>query len=484
SSSMPMHQHTPASNTAISYAAPSSGRPHRDYEPIWPDPNAAVSTNPFTMGPTSTGALLKGPISKPGTGHSSNTNPFLVGEERPGMGRLQQTKMDPQVQDRMAEIKVLLEELRAPGKCEESKQRSNSKEHEVSHIPLRRSNGEIMSQSFSGTKLPSAVPQPTGLKHHRSLRAPSRPQYQQGLSCFTFRKPSSFESITDQLHAEEMYLSSNRGGEKESSLSPPSSSSEAAKHRMEIQLFDESYQNPDRSGAPSNHRLNEYVSLRTCRSSGATKTKVGGNPVEQHSDASLQSNRLANNTSDSTPIPPPRSKRSGTLRRDQNDYANVSIAPTPFHPVKQGWSGKETNGVPENSHPMGNGGVKMSSSFVATRDKSYDMELRDNHQQSKDQEFARLTSTNSIPLSNGNAPPSSPKAIIRALGMFQAKAANVRSRFANWAENKDRPGSKRNNYSRRERSMERGNLSEGTNSSIAPSSVSIAGPSTSKHQYL
>ncbi|CAL8114874.1 unnamed protein product [Orchesella dallaii] len=454
STSMPMHQQTMAPNAGISYVAPPLGRPHRDYEPIWPDPNAVISTNPFTMGPTSTCSHLKGPINKTQAGHSLNTNPFL-GDERSGGIRMQQSKMDPQVQDRMAEIKVLLEELRAPGKSEESKQRSSSKDHDVSHIPLRKSNGDVMSQSFSGNKLPSTSSQPTGLKHHRSLRAPSRPQYQQqGLSCFTFRKPSSFESITDQLHAEEMYMSANHVWEKDnSSSSTPSSSSEAVKNKMEI--LDETYQHQDRPGV-SNHRLNEYVSLRACRSSGAAKSKIGSHPMEQHSDASLQSLRLTNNSSDSTPIPPPRSKRSGTLRRDQNDYANVSVAPTPFHPVKQGWSGKETNGISENSHHIGNGSVKMPSSFVAVRDKSCDMERRENHQQPNDQEFARLTSTSSIPLTNGNGNPTSPKAIIRALGMFQATAANVRSRFANWTENKERPGSKRNNYSRRERSMERG----------------------------
>lgn len=368
------------------------------------------------------------------------------------MSKLPQSKLESQVQDRMAEIKVLLAELRSPGKCEDSTQRSLNGTAETSQLSGLKATEKLSQNSFSSAEKPqqhsstSSTPTTTttNLKHHRSLRAPSRPHYEQNFSCFTFRKPSSFESITDQLFSEEKDLSSQP-------LPPPSTSSsqhvsdEGNRIKLEMNIRGDPFhpaQSSDRMGANNGHpRLNDYVPLRVCRSASVGRSKMEPEHQQQQHvmNGSSSGQHVLLGKSDSTPIPPPRSKRMG-VRRDQGDYANVTPAP------KQNWGGSQSNGVHSDNHHRFHNGTTTSTSKLLRKDSMSDMEQDNHHPHHRlpnGQEFSRLTSTGSIPLTNGNTGQTSPKAIIRALGLFQAKAANVRSRLASWAENKDRSSAKR-----------------------------------------
>lgn len=346
---------------------------------------------------------------------------------------IKNSEMESKVQDRMEEIKVLLEELKAPGKSAGfTSSVPNPVESRVSQIPqMRKLNSSCSNekQSPSASSLektrPSAgsVSAATGLKYHRSLRAPSRPQYQQGFACFSFKKPSSFESITDQVYAEELMAS--KSSARDNSQGQDSIRS---KRDFGFPVFDESFQNQ----TVPNQRVNDYVPLRACNSSAA--------PHNYHAPLIK---------SDSTPIPPPRSKRATSLKRDQGSYANVTPEHLMYPGSKYGWSGNEplTNGIRDN-HNFSNGTTTMSTNAIE-KERSPDYEQPSNHTyQANGQDYSKLSgSTGSVPLSNSssNSNATSPKAIIRALGLFQAKAANVRSRLANWGENKERPGTKRTN---------------------------------------
>lgn len=317
---------------------------------------------------------------------------------------------------------------------------TSSMDSRTSQIPTRTTN-EKPSQVYlekprsSGDSRSSAT---SGLKYHRSLRAPSRPQYQQSFACFSFKKPSSFESITDQVYAEELMASKSSGNDESHSSNP-----------RNVFRDDPFLPTEQRPVAP-NQRLNDYVSLRNCKSASTSQSNGRHNPSNEPTMS--QSHRPLNHhvalgKSDSTPIPPPRSKRGGSVRRDQGNYVNV-IPDQMYSGIKYAWSNSKesspANGLGDN-HSYSNG----TTSTMTIRKEASPADEQSHHGfQMNGQDYSRISSTGSIPLTNSNnnnSNATSPKAIIRALGLFQAKAANVRSKFTNWSENKERPGNKSTN---------------------------------------
>ena len=359
---------------------------HRNYEPIWPDPNSSSNVisnggnNPFyttSFSSDRTGEM--GPsTSNPFTNFSANhlqTNSKLFTDPsttaRPNDPTIFQSKVD--------EIKVMLAELNSPVTTGD---KGFSKEH--------------------GESSNSSIPV---LKQHRSLRAPSRSHYQQGLSCFAFRKPSSYESIVDQLQHEE---------------NPP------------VKNFNDVTAQAEHSSRTAN----DYVTLGQCRTvdkvSMTNGFSTGGSscsPEFAKKFSSQYRHHLQPNESSpsTTPVPPPRT------RRNHDNHINVTNSFAIDYSNGNGRSSSWANSNANYSHlPPPDDPATAAASSSVNQNSKYS-EPRDDFSNSNTEVNQNEKTLNST----------SPKAIIRALGLFQAKAANIRSRLPNWGESKDRSVTKR-----------------------------------------
>ncbi|CAG7721392.1 unnamed protein product [Allacma fusca] len=424
---------------------------HRNYEPIWPDSSNNhqinyYSSNPATCSKPSADSQTKAdwrpPLNaKPATGSGSPygilDSSATAYSDKHESGHQTNNKSNDRYEDqvfkhKVDEIQVMLAELNAPvGKLSDN----------------------------------SAVNAATTLKPHRSLRALSRSQYQQGLSCFTFKKPSSFESVVDQVRMEDdqqaLLNSTNRNcqvldGEKEKSRS---------KAMVDVR----------NASVSLGRHVNDYVTLQQCRT------------VDNSSAASFPSNHpfksmspefenvVNGNSGSDIPVPPPRTKKNHySPIREMNDYSTISNLEEESRQVfASPWSLNSAKGCQvQNERP---GGVNQNNTMFASNH-----EGSDNFDTSSQEEQRSANTT-------------SPKAIIKALGLFQAKAANVRSRFTNWAEAKDKNLGRRV-YENGSRPQLENEASTGTDSSsfqacpgssLQPSNqVPLGSVARSKHQYL
>jgi hypothetical protein len=370
-------------------------RSHRDYEPIWPEhrekpASRSLHTNNTNLYGSSNETRLAAshiPVSI-----SRSYNPTVVNSD---LSRSDETsRIQPEFKNRFDEINNLLEELKAPSPSSIQKSSPSTNYSTEPHS----SSAEGAGSKADKRDAMSAHSTTTNLKHNRSLRT-QRPQYQPGLSCFAFRKPSSFESITDQLHAEEYHAHNPVAAAAMASFRLPIERSERPGDAEEPRIGDTSH--------AQGRRNNDYVSLRQCH--------AGPNYSDQLSSSRNIPKLGFTSVSDTHPIPPPRTKNKRLHGSKKVVYSNAED----FRHVQNGHSSESPSDRGENG--FNSGEIDSINLPEIVRCSNYSSE--DNQP------------SNSVPSSIN---PTSPKSIFRALGLVQAKAANMRSRFAHWTEAKDR----------------------------------------------
>jgi len=376
--------------TPAASAATANGRPgvrnHKDYEPIWPE----YRRDGVSLVKNNSNHSMNGASTYMNEIRShipiSNSRSFdLSSSSDRNNDRL---RTQPEFQSRFDEINSLLEELKAPSvhpsipyQSSSARDRDTSPKFAETKPKLTEGQDDQVVSRAPGL---SAAP---NLRHNRSLRT-QRPQYQQGLSCFAFRKPSSFESITDQLTSEEYAIHS-----------PPGSSRMDQERRFVVE--------PNESRIDGRGRIaNDYVSLRQCHTSSSEPngtSKLSG--FTQSTDM---------------PIPPPRTKNKRRQSVNKEHDRNVH----------------QTNGQPldapafhqgRNNNPHGESEISVNLPEI--------VRCSSNHTEDSQPSLA-------VPENRGMQP-TSPKSIFKALGIVQAKAANMRSRFNHWTESKEKSNGKR-----------------------------------------
>ena len=372
-------------------------RTHKDYEPIWPDGNSSNHTFRVTSTLIGQESRSSPPVGT-SMGHNSkvpisHTYSNVGGDE----SKITSTTTTP-YQSRVEDIKVLLEELRAPM-------------------------GVALSSNSNAGSTDLSKSKSNNLKYQRSLKAPSRSQYQDqsevgAMSCFTFRKPSSLESITDQVQVEV--------DEEYRSLLTPKALLPKADGFKNTSIATIG-PGRSRSRGPHSDRLaNDYVTLTQCRTNplASFDGESDGRRNDQYNNYQDPSNL--------TPIPPPRTKA-----KKSHYYKVVSEmtgCDTPDSGPGREYLGERSVEPTTSASSTGSSGraplsVWMTESprtkLEITSEDVPDGKLRtQNQNQYKDESMSGAGGTST-----------SPKALTRAFGLFQAKAANVRSKFANWTEN-------------------------------------------------
>lgn len=181
------------------------------------------------------------------------------------------------VNNRFEDLKLLLEELKTP--------LSSKAESHQSHVS-------------AGNSVISMTGKSQNLKHQRSLKAPSRSNYEQTrpigsistLSCFTFKKPTSLESVSDYFDDEERQRKNSGSAlflrnDGQAVDSRNSTSTSSASH-----------------GFHSGRYANDYVTLEQCRT-----VPRGFQVGEDEVDTTVRQFSYRNGNIE-TPVPPPRTK--------------------------------------------------------------------------------------------------------------------------------------------------------------------------------
>jgi len=396
----------PAASTILAAPNPTRGRGVRDYEPIWPEESSSLSNGtlqtPLTPGIDND----KGPLRfKVRTWEQSRGDSFDgIRQESPREPSWKppvpvENTSQMSMASRVHEIQSMLEELKAPAV-------------KRSHTTIGTSNSSLRTRDG-----PPRSPRlgTTVRKHQRSLRTAEKP-----LSCFTLQRAPSFESLSstsavqDSLKGRGMTTQCTGNANQsppyarpEKSVSPPG--------------MNENPQEP--TGLPR-RPSNDYVSLQSCRA--ANNCLGNGDRAQQEENCnrlpSFQSHRVhpENNgvmgrsifyddqegwdqRPGSQPVPPPRAKR-------QNGIGNR-------RPVLRSEESPTYESIDRMDTHISRRSSAGTWSDVVSR--------QDAHRSNSCTLPAGASLDNDVPV-----PSVSPKAIIRALNLFQTTAANVRSKLS------------------------------------------------------
>lgn len=371
-------------------------RPHKDYEPIWPSENGHYSNGGGFAIVSDDSYINRAPL-KPQTQPQNfsinginygglpeqrginNTSTDMFGaqsrghsEDRTLHGMHPKQNSQP-FQSRFDEIKLLLEELKAPNAITQTQNKLSATSQNSSYF--LEGPTPTLKEPASGSN------PPVSLKYQRSLRTPSKPQYPPGLSCFTFKKPSSMESLTDSIHYDMMQ---------------PSVLTEDTTPLIKQNGFHVTASST--SGQGQGRSSNDYVSLRQGRSYGPSSSSSSIPRMELH-NSHIGSNGI--------PVAPPRTKK----LQKSNSISTEGSKTTPN-------SMDMTFSTSHGPDGRASGSNNLPEVVRCAKDSSF--------QQQHNQSSGNMT------------PSSSTKHINKAMGLFQATAANVRSKLNSWNEPKDK----------------------------------------------
>lgn len=419
----------------ISPNSASGVRSHKDYEPIWPENGpyhfsngggggfaivsddsyinraplkpqqvaATAAQQPPPMIPVPSSNYRAEPPSATSSGSSSNRQPIYAKSNRSHSAertlQTYQNSNSQPFQSRFDEIKLLLEELKAPNEVTQMQQQllaTNSK-----------SSYSAMPYTTTAKNLEAAAPTPTtpattsgvSLKHQRSLRTPSKPQYPggSGLSCFTFKKPSSLESLTDSFHYDVM------------TRDTPSINGDTTPLLKQNGFGDSSA-----TAVSPRRNSNDYVSLRQGRPAYEATVHQSYNSTTPNPRMDPHNSHIGSN---GVPIAPPRTKK---LQKSNSTIVPMSGGGS-YH------MDKSLSGVGSTS----SSGWPMTSS-TSTSDVAGNVSSRNLP------EVVRCSSSHQADRQTNTTTPPSPKTLVKAMGIFQAKAANMRSKLSSWSDSREK----------------------------------------------